>query len=104
MQQSIIKFYRFVVQTLLNMFRALLCPSPGARQTAVAASGFCMNVEVEVFSTVVSLLTNRPRLRTLPPPHSYGNQGLQRFVNKLTMAENTSTSTFIQKPEAATAV
>jgi len=50
MQQSIIKFYYFVVQTLLNMFRALLCPSSGARQTAVAASGFCLNVEVDVFS------------------------------------------------------
>ena len=47
MQQSIVKFYWFVVQTLLNMFRALLCPSSGARQTAVAASGFRMNVEVE---------------------------------------------------------
>ena len=32
MQQSIVKFYYFVVQTLLNMFRVLLCPSPGARQ------------------------------------------------------------------------
>ena len=64
MQQSIVKFYYFVVQTLLNMFRVLLCPSSGARQTAVAASGFCMNVE----------------------------------------AENTSTSTFIRKPEATTAV
>jgi len=32
------------------MFRALQCPSSGARQTAVAASGFRMNVEVEVFS------------------------------------------------------
>ena len=54
MQQSIvIFFYCFVVQTLLNMFRALLCPSSGARQTAVAASGFRMNVEVEVFSAVV---------------------------------------------------
>jgi len=30
MQQSIVKFYCFVVQTLLNMFRALLCPSSGA--------------------------------------------------------------------------
>ena len=40
MQQSIVKFYCFVVQTLLNMFRALLCPSSGAHQTAVAASGF----------------------------------------------------------------
>jgi len=38
------------------MFRALLCPSPEARQTAVAASGFRMNVQVEVFSAVVGLL------------------------------------------------
>jgi len=74
--------YCFVVQTLLNMFRALQCPSSGARQTAVEASGFRMNVEVEVFSAVVGLLV----------------------TNKPTMAENTSTSTFICKPEAATAV
>ena len=53
MQQSIVKFYCFVVQTLLNMFWALQCPSSGARQTAVAASGFRMNVEVKVFSAVV---------------------------------------------------
>ena len=65
------KIYCFVVQTLLNMFRALQCPSPGARQTAVAASGFHMNVEVEV--------------RTLPPPHSYGNQRLQRQFDGLLM-------------------
>jgi hypothetical protein len=52
MQQSVVKFYCFVVQTLLNMFRALLCPSSGARQTAVAVSGFRMNVEVDVFSAV----------------------------------------------------
>ena len=70
------KIYCFVVQTLLNMFRVLQCPSSGARQTAVAASGFRMNVEVEMFSAVV----------------------------KPTTAENTSTSTFIRKPEAATAV
>jgi hypothetical protein len=38
------------------MFRALLCQSSGARQTAVAASGFRMNVEVEMFSAVVGLL------------------------------------------------
>ena len=44
------KIYCFVAQTLLNMFRALQCPSSGARQTAVAASGFRMNVEMEVFS------------------------------------------------------
>ena len=53
MQQSVVKFYNFVLLTLLNMFRAVLCPSSGARQTAVAASGFRMNVEVEVFSAVV---------------------------------------------------
>jgi len=35
------------------MFRALQCPSSGDRQTAVAASGFRMNVEVEVFSAAV---------------------------------------------------
>jgi len=32
------------------MFRVLQCPSSGTRQTTVAASGFRMNVEVEVFS------------------------------------------------------
>ena len=74
------------------MFRALQCPLSGTRQTAVAASGFRMNVEVEVFSAVVGLLvgrqcvsplTNQPRLRTLPPPHSYGNQKLQRQFDGL---------------------
>jgi hypothetical protein len=50
MQQSVVKFYYFVVQTLLNKFRALICPSSGARQTAVAASGFRVNVEEDVFS------------------------------------------------------
>jgi hypothetical protein len=48
MQQSVVKFYYFVVQTLLNMFRELLCPSSGARQT-----GFRVGVDVEVFSAVV---------------------------------------------------
>jgi len=76
MQQSIVKFYCFVVQKLLNMFRALLCPSSGARQTAVAASGFRMNVEVSC---------GRPWMRTLPPPHSYGNQRWQRQFDGLLM-------------------
>jgi hypothetical protein len=40
------------------MLWALQCPSSGARQTAVAASGFRLNVEVEVFSAVVGLLVN----------------------------------------------
>jgi hypothetical protein len=68
------------------MFQTLKCPSSGDRQTAVAASGFHMNVEVEVFSAVVDLLvTNRPLLRTLTPPHSYGNQKLQRQFDGLLM-------------------
>jgi hypothetical protein len=67
------------------MFRTLQCPSSGARQTAVAASGFRMNVEVDVFLAVVGLIANRPRLRTLPPPHSYGNQRLQRQFDVLLM-------------------
>jgi len=50
------KIYCLVLQILLNMFRALQCPSSGARQTADATSGFRMNVEVEVFSAVVGLL------------------------------------------------
>jgi hypothetical protein len=37
------------------MFRAVQCPLSGARQTAVAASGFRMNVDVEVFSAMVGL-------------------------------------------------
>jgi hypothetical protein len=69
MQQIIVKFYYFVVQILLNMFRELLCPTSGARQTGVAASGFRMDVE--------------PRLRTLPPPHPSGNQRLQRQFDGL---------------------
>jgi hypothetical protein len=60
MQKLIVKFYFFVVQTLLNMFRALQYPSSGARQTAIAASGFCMNVEVNVFLAVVGLLVKYP--------------------------------------------
>ena len=57
MQQSVVKFYCFVVRTLLDMLWALLCSSPGARQTAVAASSFRMNVEVEVFSAVVGFVS-----------------------------------------------
>jgi hypothetical protein len=40
---------------MLNMFRPSQCPSSGARQTDVAASGFRMNVQVDVFSAVVGL-------------------------------------------------
>jgi hypothetical protein len=65
------------------MFRALQCPSSGARQTTVAAFGFRMDVQVEVLSAVVGLL---------------------QLTNKPTTAENTSTCTFIRKPKAATVV
>ena len=63
------------------MFRALQCPSSGARQTAVAAAGFRTNVEVEVLLAVVG----REHFQTLPPPRSYGNQRLQRQSDGLLM-------------------
>jgi hypothetical protein len=44
-----------VVVEVFSTVVGLLVPSSGARQTAVAASGFRMNVVVEVFSTVVGL-------------------------------------------------
>jgi hypothetical protein len=45
-----------------------------------------MNVEVDVFSAVVGLLDNKlTRLRTLPHPHSYRNQRLQRQFDGLLM-------------------
>jgi Na+/H+-translocating membrane pyrophosphatase len=56
MQKINRKIYCSVVQTLLNVFRALLCPSSGARQTVVAAPGFRMKAEVDVFPAVVGLL------------------------------------------------
>jgi len=65
MQQSNLQFYCFVVQTLLNMFRALLCPSSGARQTAVTASGFRMNVEVDVFSATAENTSTSTFIRKL---------------------------------------
>jgi len=55
MQQSIVKFIALSYRHCSTCFGALLCPSSGARQTAVVASGFRTNVEVEVFSAVVGL-------------------------------------------------
>jgi hypothetical protein len=55
MQQSIVKFIALLYRHC-STFQALLCPTSEAHQTAVAASGFRMNVEVEVFSAVVGLL------------------------------------------------
>ena len=75
MQQSVVKFIALSSQTLLNMFRALQCPSSGARQNCRCSLWF--------------------------PYECGGGSVLRRgqFV-----IENTSTSTFIRKPEAATAV
>jgi len=78
MQQSIVKFYCFVVQTLLNMFRALLCPSLGARQNCRCSLWF-------PYECGGGSVLSRGRLRTLPPPHSYGNQRLQGQFDGLLM-------------------
>jgi len=81
MQKSILNFHCFVVQTLLNMFRALLCPSSGAHQTAVAASGFLMNVEVEVFSAVVGFVVDCSAVPqpTAPPRAPWYTRRLQNL-------------------------
>jgi len=55
MQQSIVKFIALSYRYCSTCFGALQSPSR-ASQTAVAASGFRMNVEVELFSAVVGLL------------------------------------------------
>ena len=46
------------------MFRALKWPSSGDCQTAVAASGFRINVEVEVLSAVVGFFIRKPEAAT----------------------------------------
>ena len=43
------------------------------------------NMTVSFNRTVANPLTNRPWLRTLPPPHSYGHQRLQRQFDGLLM-------------------
>jgi hypothetical protein len=89
MQQSIVKFYCFVVQILLNPFRTLLCPSSEARQNCRCSLWFpyeCGGGSVLSRGRFVTLtLTNRAQLRTLPSPHSYGNQRLQRQFDELLM-------------------
>jgi len=76
MQQSIVKFYCFVVQTLLNTFRALPCPSSGAPSNCRCSLWF-------PYECGGRSVLSRPR--TLPPPHSYGNQKLQRHFDGLLM-------------------
>jgi hypothetical protein len=89
MQQSVVKFYYLVTQTLLNMFRASLRPSSEAfsncscslrklrLQFERAPDDGRNDAEVNVFPAVVGLLTNRPRLETHPPRHLYGNRRLR---------------------------
>jgi len=84
MQQSIVKFIALSYRHCSTCFGHYYAHHQEPRQTAVAASGFRMNVEVEVLSAVVGLLVG--------------------LTSKPTTAENTSASTFIRKPEAATAV
>ena len=78
MQQSIVKFLLPRRTDTAQHVSGITMPIIRSPQTAVAASGFRMNVEVEVFSAV-------SRLRTLPLPHSYGNQRLQRQFDGLLM-------------------
>jgi hypothetical protein len=43
------------------------------------------NLKLNYINIRINGLKNQPRLRTLPPPHSYGNQRLQRQFDKLLM-------------------
>ena len=83
MQQSIVKFIAFSYRHCSTCFGHSYAYQEPVK-LPVAVSGFRVIVEVEVFSAMVGLLA----LPTI----------------KLTTAENTSTSTFIRKPEAVTAV
>jgi len=49
MQQSIVKFIAFLYRHCLTCFGHHNAHHEEPVKTAVAASGFCMNVEVEVF-------------------------------------------------------
>jgi hypothetical protein len=82
LQQSIIKFIAYSHRRRSTCFRHYYVHHQEPFQTAVAASGFRMTAEVDVFSAVVGLLV----------------------TNKPTTAGNTTTSAFVRKPEAATAV
>jgi hypothetical protein len=87
MQQSIVKFIVLSYRYCSTCFGHYYAHHQEPVQTAVAASGFRMNVEVEVFSAVVGLLvTNKPTTaENTSPPHSYGNQRLQRQFDGLLM-------------------
>ena len=91
------KIYCFVVQTLLNMFRALQCPFVRSPSNCRCSLWFPYECGVgSVLSRgrfVSEILTNRPWLRTLPPPHSYGNQRLQRQFDGLLMMDIVMTET-----------
>jgi hypothetical protein len=52
---------------------------------SVLSRGRFVNKPTTAENTSISRLTNRPRLRTLPPPHTYGNQRLQRQLVGLLM-------------------
>jgi hypothetical protein len=58
MQQSIVKFIALSYRHCSTCFGHYNAYHQEPRQTAIAASGFRMNVEVEVFSAVVGLLVD----------------------------------------------
>jgi hypothetical protein len=89
MQQSIVKFTALSRRRCSTCFGHYCAHHQEHLQTAIAASGFRMNVEVDVFPAGFGLsvgqanthclpTNNQPRLEIHPPPHSYGNQRLRR--------------------------
>jgi hypothetical protein len=71
MQHSVVKFITYLRRRCSTRFGCHYAHHQGLSQTAVAASGFRTNAEVDVF----------PRLETHPPGHLYGNRRLRlQFV------------------------
>jgi hypothetical protein len=81
--QQLITGLLFVLQLLLNMFRASSCPSSGAYQLQQQPLVYCGNVVVAVLLAVVD--PDRPRPTALLPPHSYSKPEAAAAVDRLLM-------------------
>ena len=72
--------------SLMNVVQMITIPYGYSNKTPNQMQQSIVNFFFDVLSLLnIVSLTNRPRLRTLPPPYSYGNQRLQRQFDGLLM-------------------